>query len=74
MSDLAQHTEWLSLIDISGPFLAEPVLKDAFPQGLKSSIRKSEGRSDRPMTNGAKRSIWPTRTFRGFIRPGSTSY
>lgn len=35
MSDLAQHTEWLSLIDISGPFLAEPVLKDAFPQGLE---------------------------------------
>jgi hypothetical protein len=27
--------EWLSLIEISGPFLAEPVLKDAFPQGLE---------------------------------------
>ena len=35
MSDLRQHTEWLSLIDISGPFLAEPVLRDAFPQGLE---------------------------------------
>jgi hypothetical protein len=30
-----QHTEWLSLIDISGPFLAEPVLQQAFPQGLE---------------------------------------
>src|SRR5579872_4746941 len=29
------HSEWLSLIEISGPFLAEPVLKDAFPQGLE---------------------------------------
>ena len=35
MSGLSQHTEWLSLIEISGPFLAEPVLKDAFPQGLE---------------------------------------
>lgn len=29
------HCEWLSLMDISGPFLAEPVLMDAFPQGLE---------------------------------------
>lgn len=32
-SDL--HHDWLSLIEISGPFLAVPVLKDAFPQGLE---------------------------------------
>lgn len=35
MSDLDQHSQWLSLLDVSGPFLAEPVLKDAFPQGLE---------------------------------------
>ena len=35
MSDLGHHAEWLSLIDVSGPFLAEPVLKEAFPQGLE---------------------------------------
>ncbi len=29
------HDDWLSLIDISGPFLAVPVLKEAFPQGLE---------------------------------------
>lgn len=29
-----QHHDWLSLIEISGPFLAVPVLKEAFPQGL----------------------------------------
>ncbi len=28
-----QH-DWLSLIEVSGPFLAIPVLKDVFPQGL----------------------------------------
>lgn len=37
------HHDWLSLIEISGPFLAVPVLKEAFPQGLEelnSSKRK----------------------------------
>ncbi|MEX6634031.1 Eco57I restriction-modification methylase domain-containing protein [Hyphococcus lacteus] len=31
---MSLHSEWLSLIDVSGPFLAEPVLDAAFPQGL----------------------------------------
>jgi hypothetical protein len=35
MSERGQHSHWLSLLDVSGPFLAEPVLKDAFPQGLE---------------------------------------
>lgn len=35
MTEFSQHGEWLSLIDVSGPFLAEPVLKQAFPQGLE---------------------------------------
>lgn len=30
-----QHHEWLSLVEISGPFLAVPVLKETFPQGLE---------------------------------------
>jgi hypothetical protein len=30
-----QHHEWLALVEISGPFLAVPVLKEAFPQGLE---------------------------------------
>src|SRR3546814_14906698 len=29
------HDDWLSLIESSGPFLAIPVLKEAFPQGLE---------------------------------------
>jgi Eco57I restriction-modification methylase len=35
VSDLGHHGEWLSLLDVSGPFLAEPVLKEALPQGLQ---------------------------------------
>ncbi|OIT17667.1 ATP phosphoribosyltransferase regulatory subunit [Ralstonia solanacearum] len=35
MSGRDAHHDWLSLIEISGPFLAVPVLKEAFPQGLE---------------------------------------
>ena len=35
MSAQGMHHDWLSLIEISGPFLAVPVLKEAFPQGLE---------------------------------------
>jgi hypothetical protein len=34
MSTPRHHTEWLSLLEISGPFLSLPVLLQAFPQGL----------------------------------------
>lgn len=46
MSDLGHHGEWLSLLDVSGPFLAEPVLEQALPQGLQGldSILKKEVR------------------------------
>ncbi|MBX3000928.1 MAG: hypothetical protein KF893_20570 [Caldilineaceae bacterium] len=30
------HAEWLSLLEISGPFLSLPVLGDEFPQGIES--------------------------------------
>ncbi|MBG6481014.1 ATP phosphoribosyltransferase regulatory subunit [Pseudomonas aeruginosa] len=32
---MSMHHEWLALIEISGPFLAVPVLEEAFPQGLE---------------------------------------
>jgi len=35
MSTISVRDDWLSLIEISGPFLAVPVLKEAFPQGLE---------------------------------------
>ncbi|WP_275096148.1 Eco57I restriction-modification methylase domain-containing protein [Sedimenticola hydrogenitrophicus] len=35
MSNHGLHHDWLALIEISGPFLAVPVLKEAFPQGLE---------------------------------------
>ena len=34
MSTARHHAEWLSLLEISGPFLSMPVLMNAFPQGL----------------------------------------
>jgi len=34
MTNPSKHTEWLSLVEVSGPFLALPVLEKAFPQGL----------------------------------------
>ncbi len=35
-SIVRHHNEWLSLLDISGPFLSMPVLQRAFPQGLEA--------------------------------------
>lgn len=35
MSANTLHHDWLALIEISGPFLAVPVLTEAFPQGLE---------------------------------------
>jgi len=34
MSVTSHHAEWLSLIEVSGPFLSMPVLMRVFPQGL----------------------------------------
>ena len=36
MSIARHHAEWLSLLEISGPFLSMPVLVGAFPQGLEA--------------------------------------
>jgi hypothetical protein len=36
MAIARDHAEWLSLLDISGPFLSLSVLADAFPQGLEA--------------------------------------
>ena len=34
MPSSRHHNEWLSLIEVSGPFLTVPVLERVFPQGL----------------------------------------
>lgn len=33
---MSRHTEWLSLIEVSGHFLTVPLLEKAFPQGLEA--------------------------------------
>lgn len=47
MKQMSQHTEWLSMVEVSGPFLAIPVLEKIFPQGLDSleTYRKNRIRS-----------------------------
>lgn len=35
MSIARHHTEWLSLVPVSGPFLSLPVLMEAFSSGLE---------------------------------------
>lgn len=47
MKKMSQHTEWLSMIEVSGPFLAVSVLEKIFPQGLESleTYRKNRIRS-----------------------------
>lgn len=44
---MSQHAEWLSMIEVSGPFLAVSVLEKFFPQGLESleTYRKKRIRS-----------------------------
>jgi len=44
MSIARQHAEWLSLIEVSGPFLSMPVLLSVFPQGLEKDEREAEQR------------------------------
>jgi hypothetical protein len=34
MSSKRHHAEWLSLVEVTGPFLSIPVLEKVFPQGL----------------------------------------
>lgn len=35
MAAVIRQTEWLSLIEVSGPFLVPRVLEEVFPQGLE---------------------------------------
>ncbi len=39
-----EHAEWLSLVEVSGPFLSIPVLSQVFPQGLEAHDPDHAGR------------------------------
>jgi len=39
-----QHADWLSLIEVSGPFLSMPVLLETFPHGLDKKENEAEVR------------------------------
>ena len=80
MSIARHHTEWLSLTEVSGPFLSLPVLIRAFPQGLEKvdpalvpqlSAAYDEWREDqtRPARAAATHQAWVDyvlRTVLGF--------
>jgi hypothetical protein len=64
MSIARHHTEWLSLIEVSGPFLSMPVLLRVFPQGLDAHepelsrfLRMRSGLITRPGHGLIRRSI-----------------
>lgn len=42
MSVARHHAEWLSLVEVSGPFLSLPVLMRAFSSGLDKALDESE--------------------------------
>src|SRR6266702_979789 len=42
MSIARQHAEWLSLMEVSGPFLSMPVLLSVFPKGLEKDEQEAE--------------------------------
>jgi len=44
MSISRHHAEWLSLVEVSGPFLSLAVLLDVFPQGL-STVPTEDGKN-----------------------------
>lgn len=58
-----QHADWLSLVEVSGPFVSLPVLMRAFPQGLDArdpvqakALREAfEGWQDNPAAAGKQR-------------------
>ena len=42
--NLSKHAEWLSLVEVSGPFLAVAVLDRVFPQGLEAIYPEAKRR------------------------------
>lgn len=57
MSIARHHAEWLSLLEITGPFLSMPVLIEAFRQGLEAQIPIPRAIYTRFMRNGP--TTWP---------------
>lgn len=49
---MSANHDWLNLIEVSGPFLAAPVLREVLPQGLEALI------SGRPQRLGAAYDEW----------------
>ena len=56
MSSVARHhAEWLSLVEVSGPFLSMPVLLEVFPDGLDKRADQSDLRERLQGQGGGRR-------------------
>ncbi len=71
MSIARHHAEWLSLLEVSGPFLSMPVLLRVFPQGLDAHepelsrflrMAYDEWADNQAGTDKTWRSRWQVRT------------
>ena len=56
MSIAKHHAEWLSLIEVSGPFLSLPVLLQRFPEGMDANDPEHAKALRRRMRSGTRTS------------------
>ncbi|MBP1468451.1 hypothetical protein EYB53_022250, partial [Candidatus Chloroploca sp. M-50] len=61
MSIARHHAEWLSLVEVSGPFLSMPVLLRVFPQGLDAH--------DAEVSRGVRRALEEWQDNQQGLRP-----
>jgi hypothetical protein len=68
------HAEWLSLVEVSGPFLTLPVLHRAFPQGLEdtdpelaATLRRAYEEWQADLTLHGQWVRWVLGTLLGFV-------
>lgn len=75
MSVARHHSEWLSLVETSGPFLSLPVLLRVFPQGLDRRDPERAGRLreayedwlERGAKSPAVHQAWINHVLRGLL-------
>ena len=75
-SSLNEHLEWLSLLDVSGPFLTLPVLLERLPNGLDPLEPTAAGRLRAALAarDASRRSPEGCREFVRFVLSGLLEY
>lgn len=76
-ANVREHLEWLSLLDVSGPFLTIPVLRDNLPDGLdriETSRLAALRAAFAAMNEGGKRGDAAIRAFVLFVLSDTLGY